>query len=442
MKPWLPATLIGLGLILSSQAALKVMAIGDSMTREYDIQVVFSAPDSSILDANTMNWVEILAAQRNTDIDFGDDKDYGYEYNYALPGADTNRWMQVLDPSSGKVEEYVLNLAARTAMRGDYASMDVIVIMLGGNDVNFEYGDLYNSTAGSPFATSFIANVIANLTALLGDIEDYTTTVPPVPIVLGNVPDLGSTPEIIEDHPDPAKRANASAIIADLNQAVATLAMNRGATLAPISNLTDRILAPEPVYIGAIEMIKGKDPENPPKYLFCKAGLHPSTNGQAVIANTLLEAINTATGSNITLLPDREILTELLGLDPDQPFKDWATTAGLTDLSMTADKDGDGIPSLGEYLLNLDPSVANDMHIANVQNILTAPTLILGYTVDTAAARLANINIKQSTNLKDWVYVPAAHLIDMGSGNFQARMSLSSQGGSPGFFRMEFQIKP
>ena len=188
-------------------------------------------------------------------------------------------------------------------------------------------------------------------------------------------------------------------------------------------------------------MIKGKDPENPPSYLFCREGLHPSTNGQSVIANTLLAAINTATGSSIPLLPDREVITHLLGLNPDQPFIDWAGSKGLTDLSMTADKDGDGIPSLGEYLLNLDPSVANDMHIANVQNILTLPTLILDYTLNTAAARLADINIKQSTNLEDWDDVPAANLIDMGSGNYQARMPLGSQRGGVGFFRMEFQLK-
>ena len=136
MKQWIPATLIGLGLTLSSQAALKVMAIGDSMTREYAIQLPFSAPDSDPIEANTMNWVEILAARRSVDIDFGDYKDLGHEYNFGISGYDTDLWMEIIH--AGLLDPEIL---IRYEMRKQYDEVDVIVItnyygrrFRGGND--------------------------------------------------------------------------------------------------------------------------------------------------------------------------------------------------------------------------------------------------------------------------------------------------------------------
>lgn len=437
-----------LGLSLSSQAAVKVMAIGDSMTEEYHFEALFfSAPDSDPANANTMNWVEILDRQRGSEIDFGryerallsyrDWRDAGYEYNWGIPGYDTDMWMDIIHASlSWPAVEFLPDSRSRAKLRSQYDDVDVVIIMLGGNDVRSHYGDLYHSQPGDATAAQFISNIIDNLDDIIAEIRSIDSS---VPVVLADVPDLGATPDKIAAHPDPVKRANATAIINDLNVAVAALASARGATLAPISHLTDRILSPDPLYIGAIEMIKGKDPENPPKYLFCKEGLHPSTNGQSAIANILLTAINTATGSNIPLLADREIISELLGLNPDQPFIDWAATAGLTNLSMTADTDGDGIPSLGEYLLDLDPLLVNAAHIASVQDIAGVPTLTLDYTPDTAAGRLADIVVKQSSNLQSWSAVPAGNLIDLGGGTYQARMPASA---GLGFFRMEFQLKP
>ena len=92
-----------------------------------------------------------------------------------------------------------------------------------------------------------------------------------------------------------------------------------------------------------------------------------------------------------------------------------------------------------KYLLNLDPLTPNTDHLSQVQNILTIPTLTLDYTPDTAAARLADIQVKQSTNLLDWDNVPASNLIDLGNGQYQARMPL---GTGTGFLRMEFLLKP
>ncbi|MGB0992937.1 MAG: SGNH/GDSL hydrolase family protein, partial [Akkermansiaceae bacterium] len=345
-------------------APLTVMTIGDSMTEEYRFEFPFSAPDSMPVIANTMNWVEILAARRASDISFGsyeeellsypDYRDAGYEYNWGIPGFTSSQWQEIVTAS---VTDFFA-FYNRTQMFPQYSQVDVVVIMIGGNDLRSQYGTLYDPEPGDPTTEQIIATIIANLNDVIDEIRRASSS---VPIVLADVPDLGAAPDKISSHPDPVKRSQASVKVAALNQAIAELAVQRGVTPAAISQLTDRILSPEPAFIGAIEMIKDVDPtrENRPRYLFCKEGLHPSTNGQALIAKTLLDAINTATSSNISPLTEREILSELLGLNPDQPFLDWATAHSLTDLNMTADEDGDGIPHLGEYLLDLNPTVAN-----------------------------------------------------------------------------------
>ena len=430
---------------LRSHGAIKVMTIGDSMTEEYYFEFPFSAPSSTpILGfANTKNWVEILADRRGAELDFGDYessllsypdfRDAGYEYNWGIPGYDTVKWMDIIHAGLLDVE-----ITSRVKMAQQYNEVDVIVVMVGGNDVNFQYSSLYDAVPGDAFATSFINTVVTNLGDIIDEIRDNN---PSLPIVLANVPDLGSTPDIIADHPDPAKRANASAIINDLNTAIATFTTNRNLTPALISELTDKILDSAPFYIGALEMIKDSDPleDNRPLYLFCWKGLHPSTNGQAVIANTLLGAINTAMGSNIALLPDREIITELLGLDPNQPFIDWATSNGLTDLSLTADTDGDGIPNIGEYLLGLSPLTLDEVHISQLEMISSTLSLTLTYTPNTEAERLASIVVKESQDLETWTPLPPAQIIDLGGGSYQAQMPIEND---LGFLRMEFPLKP
>ena len=52
-------------------AQTKVLVIGDSLSAEYEYSTPFSAPDSDELDANTLNWIEILDQERDTEIDFG-----------------------------------------------------------------------------------------------------------------------------------------------------------------------------------------------------------------------------------------------------------------------------------------------------------------------------------------------------------------------------------
>ncbi|MFK7909919.1 MAG: SGNH/GDSL hydrolase family protein [Akkermansiaceae bacterium] len=429
---------------LTVQGTIKVMTIGDSLTEEYHFETPFSAPNSDPANANTMNWVEILSDYRGADISFGNYEgvqiaypDYrrsGYEYNWGIPGYDTVMWMNIIQAPIG-IFDFSLESFSRRKMRQQYNEVDVIVVMVGGNDVRANYGDLYDPEPGDLTPEQFKTNVKNNLGEIIDEIRSVRSN---LPIVLADIPHLSAAPDIIADHPDASKRANVIAVVDSLNQELVAFASSRGVNLAPISSLTTDLLSPDTYYIGAIEMIKNAHPENPSNYLFCKAGLHPSTNGQARIANTLLTAINSATSSNTLILPDREILINLLNLDPDQPYLDWVAGKGIIDTSFSLDSDGDGIPNLGEYLLGLEPLIT-DTYNAKLKSIDGSTMLTMDYSPDAAAGRLAETSIKQSNNLIDWNPISASNIHSMANGTMQVRLPSTD---SKLFLKMEFKLRP
>jgi len=77
----------------------------------------------------------------------------------------------------------------------------------------------------------------------------------------------------------------------------------------------------------------------------------------------------------------------------------------------SADEDGDGIPSIGEYLLGLNPLSMDDTHHAQAQTINGLPTLTLSYTPDTSAKKLGSIEVNASTDLETWPPLPPHQII-------------------------------
>jgi lysophospholipase L1-like esterase len=368
-----------------SAAPFRLLAIGDSLSKEYQYEFVFSAPDSNPSNPNTKNWVELLTSGRTATFSMGGVSSYldlrvaGHEYNYSIPGYKAEDWDALLNGS--------LNLT-RYELAGDLGAVDAVLIFLGGNDLSLTSTDAQNDT---------IRQYIAN-------IHQYVRANAPAgkPIIIATLPDIGATPA--EKIADPTAAAAARQRVATLNANIIAMAATLPNTyIARIDAITDRIYDQVPFHINGTIFTYPPDPENPPLRIFCKDGFHPSTGAQALIANEILKAINTFAATPIPLFANREILT-ILGQNPDQPLIDYI--AGTPD-------DGDGLPALIEYLLGTDPGVPNSPFTFSADGSAT-------YTPSETALRYADLSVLQSATLTDdWTAVPPANIQTLPGGSLK-----------------------
>ena len=340
-----------------------VLVLGDSLSEEYAFELPFSAPDSDPVHANIRNWIEILAATRPTEISFGnyeghvayynDYRDGGHAYNWAVPGFKTTDLVELITPpfppdSAEELLDFLSCPTLKAQLRNDVAWA---VIFCGGNDLSSLYAELCTGTATPDQLTA----IRDNLAATIDFVRVQNSA---MKIVLVNAPDLGVTPKVKDRAPDPAWRAVATAGIAALNAMLAELATDRGIALADIFTVTRQLDAADPFLLNGTPFLNAGDPtrENQPQYLFAKDGFHAATAAQALIANAILQAMNTRYAAGFTLLSNREMIA-VTGLDPDQPFRDWLAAAALpADTASAADPDGDGLTLLTEFALGLSPT--------------------------------------------------------------------------------------
>ncbi|MEP3214520.1 MAG: SGNH/GDSL hydrolase family protein, partial [Luteolibacter sp.] len=366
-------------------APFKLLAIGDSQTEEYRFETPFSAPDSDPFVANTKNWVELLEQHRPLDFSMGnyepslgnyaDYRNAGYEYNYGVPGFKAEKWVDVLF-NPGTFFEY----NTRYELRGDLSAVDAVLIFIGGNDLSLANDDAKND----------------EIRVFIGRIHDYVRNNAPanLPIIVATVPDIGATPK--EKISDPTLAAAARARVATLNaNIIADLGSRANTYIARIDHITDRIFDQVPFQINGTHFINSFNPENPPLYLFCKEQFHPTTAPQALIANEILAAINSFATTPIAPFANREILTLLPGIDPDQP---------LIDYIAAAPDDGDGLPDLLEYLLGKSPTTPDAA-------FTFAPDGSATYTPNSAALDYASLTALESDKLDGtWQQVPLNRL--------------------------------
>jgi lysophospholipase L1-like esterase len=415
-------------------APLKVLAIGDSLTEEYAFELPFSAPDSDPLDANTENWPEILSGHRadtftvgsynSTLFSYRDLRNGGYLFNYGVPGFRTWDWIAVCQStfldliSSDPV--IVLRYPTKQAILGHLDNVDAVVIFLGGNDVESVYGGIFND-AQPP---ALLAQTVSNLAFIHDYVRNHGGN---VPIIIATVPDVGATEKIASKYTDPAKRVTARARIAAMNASIMTMAASRGATVARIDTVTDRIFDQVPMNLNGTGFIYPPSPENSPRPVFCKDGFHPATMVQALIADQILAALNLATGRNIPRLSPREILGPVLGLNPDQPYLDWAAGAGGFDQN----PDGDGLPNLAEFVLATSPTTAGSPFIFEADGLMR-------FSTSAAGLEFASLTVEESTALTSWLPVPSARIAVGLDGVWQIAPSAASRT----FYRLAAVPKP
>ena len=382
-------------------APFRLLAIGDSLTEEYRFEIPFSAPDSNPTNANVRNWVELLIANRPTAFSMGgyepsagnylDYRNAGYEYNYGVPGFKAERWNKLLyDPGFNPVD-----LNTRFELSGDLSAVNAVLVFIGGNDLSLTNNDAKHD----------------KIRVFIGRIHDWVRANSPanLPIIIATVPDIGATPQ--EKIPDPVTAAAARQRVATLNANIAAFGSRPNTYIARIDAITDRIFDQVPFHINGtgftyFNAVSGR--ENPPLHLFCKDGFHAGMAAQALIANEILKAVNSFATTPIPLFTNREILT-IIGQNPDQPYLNWAGSAG----GMLENPDGDALPNLVEYTLGTSATVSNPPF-----TFLSEGAAI--FTPSSEALRFADLSVLQSATLdNDWIPVPTSSIQPLPGGSMK-----------------------
>lgn len=427
-------------------APQNVLVLGDSLSEEYAFELPFSAPDSDPFHSNIGNWIEILAAARPAEISFGnyeghvayydDYRNGGHAYNWAVPGFKTTDLVELINPPffPDSAEELLDFLSCPTLKAQLKNEVAWAVIFCGGNDLSSLYAELCAGTA-TPAQLTAIRD---NLAATIDFVRAQNSA---VKIVLVNAPDIGVTPSVKDRAPDPAWRAVATTGIAALNALLAELATDRGIALADIFTVTRQLDEADPFLLNGTPFLNAGDPsgENQPQYLFAKDGFHASTTAQALIANAILQAMNTRYAAGFTLLANRELIAAT-GLDPDQPLHDWLVAAALpADTAPTADPDRDGVTLLSEFALGLSPSQPDTPALRATPP--TAPEIAASFVFPTDhSVGYALTTAEWTTDLAgSWQPVPTEWI---SAGPTANGVALPSTVGPRAFLRLSIAVAP
>lgn len=418
-------------LFASAARGEQCLVIGDSLTKEYQAEFPALYPQNPAAWA-ARNWIEILHQRRNAWFDTGtwgsyvDPRITGHEHNWAFPGATTTEIKKQLNSSTnfwwiGELKGQLKNAVER------------IVIFAGGNDVDSYYANIYNSNyTGGQTAATFTNLTRDNIYWIVDFIRGQKTS---TPIVLVAVPHLGCSPKVQAQCPtDPVKTARVTAALDALNAQLATYAKNLGIGFAPgVYDLTKSMIT-DPFRIGGIDFYKQADMDSRPRYVFSGDAFHPNTCAQAKIAQLVIQAFRTKyPATNITPLPDSEVITQVLGMDPNIPYNEWVAAApgvpankrGLKD-----DPDGDGLSNLLEFsLAGLSPGTPDSTAAvtttwtgagANVQPLLT-------YTPNPLFLESGGLlKPQQSPDLKTWTDIAASLITTNPDGSLTATLTPSS----------------
>ncbi len=297
--------------LVSAQAAQQCLVIGDSLTKEYEVEFPILYPNNP--EAwDSRNWIEILHERRQDWFDQGsfgfyyDVRITGHKYNWAFPGAKTQEIRDQLASSNWFNKTWQSTLKAQ--LKSD---VERVVIFAGGNDVDDYYGKIYNGASPSQYTNRTRDNLIW--------IVDFVRAQrPSLPIVLVSVPHLGCAPDLKRVYPtNSIKTARVTAALDTLNSQLASLAKTRGVAFAGgVYTLTKSIISNK-LMIGTVEINRGADADARSNYAFSGDGFHPGTSLQAKVAQIILNTFRVRWPSPVMpALSDSEILKQALELTP------------------------------------------------------------------------------------------------------------------------------
>lgn len=387
-----------------AQAAEEVLVFGDSLSKEYSVEFP---------DVNAMNWIEILDKERHEDFDNGSFRAYpdfratGRKYNWSFPGATTDDMLDNL--TGGGFFQEIAQDEIKDHLRSEVSR---VVIFLGGNDLEKRYSRLYNNNDPEP-----VMNLIYNnLQEIVSFVKRRNSQ---LQIVLVNAPHIGATPKIKDEHgTDPAKVAFVSDLIEGLNVRLAQLARDEGIGYADVYQITKDMVDGRPFCISGVRFLDESNDNAGKFYLWLGGPLggdfHPNTNGQARVANAIIEAFNRRYDAGIVPLGDTEILQSLLSIDPDRSFEDWIACYEPGELGRPQDDlDNDGRDNLNEFVFDTDPTRPDTARV-------TCPSPYeIDYRLRLRSSANFTARVETSTDLKTWVPASANELSEQPFGKMR-----------------------
>ncbi len=276
-----------------------VAVLGDSQSDEY------RADDArgGNFDANTFNWVELLAKNRTINFGkwgtWGDGRRTGYKYNWAKTG----------ENARSMIENGHHIRVAEQIKKGE---VNAVVIFIGANEyapinVDQGYDKIYNRELTS-------AQLIAKKNRIVSDIKSAIEVLQEAGdarILLVTIPDWRNSFVVSLAFPDPDGRERVSEEIAKVNQELIRMAENKGVTVLDISEFYRSLPKTKDglsVQVGNVKLERlliNNDPRN----MFLEDGVHAGTVMNGLFANAVIEKMNSSFGTQIKPLSNKEILS-------------------------------------------------------------------------------------------------------------------------------------
>ena len=420
----------------TSTARETVLVIGDSLSREYQ----FEFPAFS----DARNWVELLAVHRPDDFYFGDleSTDLGviadacdlfgidhaicdaldeegdldrYRYNWAIPTYSAESYADDLT-GSGLIQGFLQDL-----IDDDFDDVDSVVVFLGGNDIDSVYGSVYNGNTGT--TNDIIADIESDLEKIIDFVRDDT---PGMRMVLVNVPHVGATPEVKDDHPtDPVRTARVTTALQTLDTNLRALATEKNIGYADILSLTIDLTIDEPFCIGGLPFVNQGSDSGAPDHLWLGGDLsqnfHPNTNGQALLANAIIAAFNEKYSLGVEPFSETEIVEVLVGLET--PLTEWAASFGLPENQRQFDDDpeNDGLINLVEFALDFDPTRSDQLPAPTC----TGENLEFEYQLRPHDCGHISTSPEMSSDLINWQPVAAENIAALPDNTFRVTLPKS-----------------
>jgi phospholipase/lecithinase/hemolysin len=494
MKRSLVSLSLTLSLSLPLAAVEYVSAIGDSLTKEY--QVTFPGLPGLVdgIDATNpaaRNWSEILHERRSAHFNLGVFKNslffsrwadlrlLGHEYNWAVPGATARALRNLItgqdlaeitsDPDFSTFITFAPEwnqTAARLTTQVQTTSA-AAVIWCGGNDLRYGNSDPSCQVGGTPITYQTIyqgdGTGVGNPQPLMDSIkasiqaaaQHLRTARPSLPIVVCAVPHIGCSPAVQADAPtDPVRTERVTTALRTLNDSLrAWTESTLGGVWVDTFSLTEDLIGADSLVYGGVSFVNGSDVKlatDPPaahnRYLFSHDGFHPGTTLHAFVAQRIQAALRAhapAVFGSSPVLTDREVIVDVLGIPAATGFNEFMAASGAPpdQRAPDDDADGDGLVNLGEFSL--------DGNTAFPAGPLVLPTG--GYDASGNAVTLtwkpryesdiyATITCQSSSDFTTWTDVPAAHITTAGDGTKTARVPAADQ--TRRFLRLKFTAAP